>query len=172
MEKEVIFQENDFDMKNIFSPTKRTLSLLAFPLQSSISSWVESRMEEGEGAGVVGSSSEFHADEHPMELESQLEEEHEVDDEGEGTTANTMANIEGEEEDDDDEDEEEEGYKFRFSDDMDPLAFTKEDASGLQPYEQFQRLEHHYEALAAKKRKARLQAIPQGYPLSLLLTIC
>nr|XP_027127071.1 uncharacterized protein LOC113743291 [Coffea arabica] len=45
---------------------------------------------------------------------------------------------------------------------MDPLAFTKEDASGLQPYEQFQRLEHDYEALAAKKRKARLQAIPQG----------
>nr|XP_027086549.1 general transcription factor 3C polypeptide 3-like [Coffea arabica] len=121
-------------------------------------------LEEGEGAGVIGSSSEFHADEHPMELESQLEEEErEVDDEGKGTTtANTTANIEGEEEDDDDEDEEEEGYKFRFSDDMDPLAFTKEDASGLQPYEQFQRLEHHYEALAAKKRKARLQPIPQG----------
>ncbi|XP_030550361.2 general transcription factor 3C polypeptide 3 isoform X2 [Rhodamnia argentea] len=54
----------------------------------------------------------------------------------------------GEEEEDDDDVGE---YVFQFGSGMDPLDFTKDDDSGLQPYQQFQRLE--YEALAEKKRK-------------------
>ncbi|OWM77222.1 general transcription factor 3C polypeptide 3 isoform X2 [Punica granatum] len=55
-------------------------------------------------------------------------------------------------EDEEEEEEEEEGYAFRFESGMNPLDFTHEDATGLQPYERFERLE--YEALAEKKRKA------------------
>ncbi|KAG2713980.1 hypothetical protein I3760_03G004500 [Carya illinoinensis] len=55
----------------------------------------------------------------------------------------------GEEEDNDDEGE----YTFRFKDGINPLDFVEDDAdSGVQPYEQFERLE--YEALAEKKRKS------------------
>ncbi|KAL6992752.1 hypothetical protein U1Q18_010867 [Sarracenia purpurea var. burkii] len=36
---------------------------------------------------------------------------------------------------------------------MVPLAFTEDDNFGLQPYQQFERLEHEYETLAEKKRK-------------------
>lgn len=62
---------------------------------------------------------------------------------------------EAEEEDDEDEEEEEEtNYKLRFEGEMDPLAFTEDDAFGVQPYQQFERLENEYEALAAKKRKS------------------
>lgn len=59
-----------------------------------------------------------------------------------------------EEEDDDDYDGDGDGdgeYVFQFGSGMDPLDFTKDDDSGLQPYQQFERLE--YEALAEKKRK-------------------
>lgn len=63
------------------------------------------------------------------------------------------------EEDEDETDEEEDGdgdglYTFRFEGEMDPLAFTEDDTFGVQPYQQFERLEHEYEALADKKRKA------------------
>lgn len=59
------------------------------------------------------------------------------------------------EEEEDDEDEDEAGtYKFRFEGDMNPLDFIEDDAFGVQPYQRFERLEHEYEALAAKKRKA------------------
>ncbi|KAM7474094.1 hypothetical protein LguiB_021337 [Lonicera macranthoides] len=59
------------------------------------------------------------------------------------------------EEEEDDEDEDEGGtYKFRFEGDMNPLDFIEDDAFGVQPYQRFERLEHEYEALAAKKRKA------------------
>ena len=60
---------------------------------------------------------------------------------------------EEEEEDDDDDDNEGEGnYMFRFKDGINPFDFVEDNAtSGVQPYEQFERLE--YEALAEKKRK-------------------
>lgn len=74
--------------------------------------------------------------------EEEEEEEEEVGQEEEG---------EGEEE----EDNEDEGeYTFRFKDGINPLDFVEDNAdSGVQPYEQFERLE--YEALAEKKRKLR-----------------
>ncbi|GFY99697.1 hypothetical protein Acr_13g0010970 [Actinidia rufa] len=60
--------------------------------------------------------------------------------------------------DDDDDDEEddndEDTYTLRFDEEDDPLAFAEDDSSGIQPYQQFERLENHYEALADKKRKA------------------
>ena len=63
------------------------------------------------------------------------------------------------EEDEEEEEVEEDGvYSLRFDDGMNPLDFTENDASGLQPYEQFERLE--YEALAEKKRKALSQCQP------------
>lgn len=65
-------------------------------------------------------------------------------------------NEEIEEEEEEEEEVEEDGvYTLRFEDGMNPLDFTENDASGLQPYEQFERLE--YEALAEKKRKALSQ---------------
>lgn len=70
-------------------------------------------------------------------------------------------NIEEDEEDEmelEDEEEEEEGYRLRFEGEMNPLDFTEDDAFGIQPYQQFERLE--YEALAQKKRK--LLAPSQG----------
>lgn len=117
---------------------------------------------EGEAVIFSGGSigGQFHADEHPLELQLPLDLEEEEEDEEEkndGSDIPTETNTEGdegEEEEEEDEDEEE-GYSFRFEGDMDPLAFTKVDASGLQPYQQFERLQHQYEALAAKKRKAR-----------------
>ncbi|KAL6981150.1 hypothetical protein U1Q18_022779 [Sarracenia purpurea var. burkii] len=54
----------------------------------------------------------------------------------------------------DGEDEGDDSYTFRFEGEMDPLAFTEDDNFGLQPYQQFERLEHEYETLAEKKRKA------------------
>ncbi|KAG9455032.1 hypothetical protein H6P81_007936 [Aristolochia fimbriata] len=59
---------------------------------------------------------------------------------------------EGEEEDDDDDDAEDELYTLRFENGMNPLDFVENDASGVLPYQQFERLE--YEALAERKRKA------------------
>lgn len=57
-----------------------------------------------------------------------------------------------EDEDDDEEEEEDDDYEFRFKSGINPLEFVGENASGLQIYQQFERLE--YEALAEKKRKA------------------
>lgn len=70
-------------------------------------------------------------------------------------------NEEIEEEEEEEEEVEEDGvYTLRFEDGMNPLDFTENDASGLQPYEQFERLE--YEALAEKKRKALSQCQFEG----------
>ena len=56
--------------------------------------------------------------------------------------------------DDDEDDNDEDAYTLRFDEEDDPLAFAEDDSSGIQPYQQFERLENHYEALADKKRKA------------------
>jgi general transcription factor 3C polypeptide 3 (transcription factor C subunit 4) len=70
-----------------------------------------------------------------VEEENEGEQEEEVEEEGE----------EGEEEDECE-------YTFRFEEGINPLDFVEDNAaSGVQPYEQFERLE--YEALAEKKRK-------------------
>lgn len=130
---------------------------------------------EGGGAADFsggGSTGElFRVDEHPLELQS---EEFEFDGNVEISTATNHDHKdggggggEGEDGEDDaaeeevdgeddleEEDDEEQGYRFRFSGDMDPLSFTKQDSSGLQLYEQFERLEHQYQALAAEKRNA------------------
>ncbi|XP_052201303.1 uncharacterized protein LOC127807472 [Diospyros lotus] len=78
-----------------------------------------------------------------------------------GTSRKDKAQQQEEEEDECEEDcvDEEDGirddtYTFRFDGNMDPLTFAEDDAFGVQPYQQFERLEHEYEALAEKKRKA------------------
>ena len=62
---------------------------------------------------------------------------------------------EDEEDDDDGNEDDNEGegeYMFRFKDGINPFDFVEDNVdSGVQPYEQFERLE--YEALAEKKRK-------------------
>ncbi|KAK2648210.1 hypothetical protein Ddye_015699 [Dipteronia dyeriana] len=49
-------------------------------------------------------------------------------------------------------DDEDDEYVFRFKSGVNPLDLTENNASGLQVYQQFERLE--YEALASRKRKA------------------
>uniref|UniRef100_A0A5B6ZEJ2 Uncharacterized protein n=1 Tax=Davidia involucrata TaxID=16924 RepID=A0A5B6ZEJ2_DAVIN len=57
------------------------------------------------------------------------------------------------EEEEEGEDNSEDGeFALRFEGDMNPFDFTEDDASGIQPYQRFERLE--YESLAEKKRKA------------------
>ncbi|KAL5843128.1 hypothetical protein ACOSQ4_009086 [Xanthoceras sorbifolium] len=56
------------------------------------------------------------------------------------------------EEGDGDEDGEDDEYVFRFKSGVNPLDLTENNESGLQVYQQFERLE--YEALASRKRKA------------------
>ncbi|XP_061336470.1 uncharacterized protein LOC133283605 [Gastrolobium bilobum] len=63
-------------------------------------------------------------------------------------------------EDMDEEDEVEGEYTFRFKNGMSPLDFVDNNDSGVQRYQQFERLE--YEALADKKRKAIQQNEPEG----------
>ncbi|KAL4583203.1 hypothetical protein LXL04_007770 [Taraxacum kok-saghyz] len=82
------------------------------------------------------------------------------------------SNAEEEEEDDDGDDDEEEEedaeepFTLRFEGETNPLALTEVDAFGAQPYEQLERLENEYEALAAKKRKANNhQGMPPGKKL-------
>ncbi|XP_017229536.1 uncharacterized protein LOC108204549 isoform X1 [Daucus carota subsp. sativus] len=56
----------------------------------------------------------------------------------------------------DEEEEEEEddmSYKMRFEGEMDPLDFIENDASAVDKYHQFQRIENEYEALAARKQR-------------------
>ncbi|OMO77505.1 Tetratricopeptide-like helical [Corchorus olitorius] len=67
-----------------------------------------------------------------------------------------------EEEDDVEEEEEEEDddYGFRFKSGINPLDLVGDNASGLQIYQQFERLE--YEALAEKKRKALADSDLEG----------
>ncbi|KAA8542715.1 hypothetical protein F0562_023786 [Nyssa sinensis] len=60
---------------------------------------------------------------------------------------------EEEEEEEEGEDNSEDGeFALRFEGDMNPFDFTEDDASGIQPYQRFERLE--YESLAGKNRKA------------------
>ncbi|XP_058224439.1 uncharacterized protein LOC131333749 isoform X4 [Rhododendron vialii] len=78
--------------------------------------------------------------------------------EGEG---DEDVNDEFEDETDEEEDGDGDGvYAFRFDGEMDPLAFTEDDTFGVQPYQQFERLEHAYEALAERKRKSLSQPHP------------
>ncbi|KAF3777925.1 hypothetical protein EJ110_NYTH40180 [Nymphaea thermarum] len=58
---------------------------------------------------------------------------------------------EEEEEEEDEECGDDDGYTLRFHGEMDPMKFAEEDASGAQPYEQFERLK--CEALAERERK-------------------
>lgn len=81
-----------------------------------------------------------------------------------GAEDNIEVNVEEEEEEEEEEGQEEEEaeeddnedegeYTFRFKEGINPLDFVEDNAdSGVQPYEQFERLE--YEALAEKKRKS------------------
>ncbi|XP_059299491.1 uncharacterized protein LOC132052132 isoform X1 [Lycium ferocissimum] len=105
-------------------------------------------------------SAEFDALEHPMELERENEGDN-------SKKADNQSEDEDEEDEEEEEEEDEDGsgeYKFQIGAEMDPLAFTEEDANGLQPYQQFERLEHQYEALAAKKRKALALQPPSEVP--------
>lgn len=69
-----------------------------------------------------------------------------VEEENEREQEEELEEEEGEEEEDECE------YTFRFEEGINPLDFVEDNAaSGVQPYEQFERLE--YEALAEKKRK-------------------
>ncbi|KAG5563220.1 hypothetical protein RHGRI_005844 [Rhododendron griersonianum] len=85
------------------------------------------------------------SDDSRMELVQDDQEQKEGDEDGNG------------EYEDETEDEEEDGdgaYAFRFEGEMDPLAFPEDDTFGVQPYQQFERLEHEYGALAERKRKS------------------
>ncbi|KAL6565515.1 hypothetical protein OROHE_004573 [Orobanche hederae] len=96
----------------------------------------------------------FDEAEHPQELELESEPNLQEDVEDGEDADNSEVSVE----------EEETGgleavYKFQFPAKMDPLSFAEEDASGLQPYERFERIEHHYEVLAAKKRPALQESL-------------
>ncbi|KAL3830373.1 hypothetical protein ACJIZ3_019175 [Penstemon smallii] len=102
---------------------------------------------------------EFDANENPPELEDQHEEEEEEEEE-----------VEDDDDSDEASEEEEDGeYKFQFHGEMDPLAFAEEeDASGLQPYQRFERLEQQqYEVLAARKRRKITSSTAETQPKSL-----
>ncbi|CAI9786714.1 unnamed protein product [Fraxinus pennsylvanica] len=103
-------------------------------------------MEDNQGTVVM---TDYCADELPLELGLEEEEDNDNDDDdGENNGAS--------------EDEEEQGDGFRFQGEMNPLAFVEEhDAAGLQPYERFEQIQYHYEALAAKKRNS--PASPHHY---------
>lgn len=72
------------------------------------------------------------------------EEYEEENDNGEEVDAAVDGDGEGDDEDDQ--------YVFRFKSGVNPLDLTESNTSGLQVYQQFERLE--YEALASRKRKA------------------
>ncbi|XP_058200798.1 uncharacterized protein LOC131315640 isoform X2 [Rhododendron vialii] len=63
-------------------------------------------------------------------------------------------NGEYEDETDDEEEDGDGACAFRFEGEMDPLAFLEDDTFGVQPYQQFERLEHKHGALAERKRKS------------------
>ncbi|KAK6134192.1 hypothetical protein DH2020_032082 [Rehmannia glutinosa] len=107
-------------------------------------------------SSIPGETVIFDAVEHPLELEleSELdlpEDEHHEED-GDNSEVSEGEEAEGEEAE----------YTFQFQEEMDPLSFAEEeDASGLQPYERFERIQHHYEALAAKKRPAQQKSLSE-----------
>ncbi|XP_011100078.1 general transcription factor 3C polypeptide 3 isoform X1 [Sesamum indicum] len=107
---------------------------------------------------IPGATVEFDAVEHPQELELESElnlgegEKHEED--GDNSEVSEEGDTDGEEAE----------YRFQFQGEMDPLSFAEEeDASGLLPYERFERIEQHYEVLASKKRPA-LEACTSELP--------
>ncbi|GFQ00253.1 general transcription factor 3c polypeptide 3 [Phtheirospermum japonicum] len=107
---------------------------------------------------VPGEIVVFDAAEHPQELE--LESDPNLQD-GEDDEEEDAENSGVSEEEEETEGIEAE-YKFQFQGEMDPLSFAEEeDASGLQPYERFERIEHHYEVLAAKKRPALQESLSE-----------
>ncbi|XP_059668319.1 uncharacterized protein LOC132313533 isoform X2 [Cornus florida] len=64
----------------------------------------------------------------------------------------TDMEIDGDEEEEEGEVNSEDGeFALRFEGDMNPFDFTEDDASGVQPYQRFERLE--YDTFAEKKRK-------------------
>ena len=83
------------------------------------------------------------------------------------TTLYSPLQLEAEDEYGDDEEEEEEeddmSYKMRFEGEMDPLDFIENDASAVDKYHQFQRIENEYEALAARKRKSLSTPLSSRY---------
>ncbi|XAR55675.1 hypothetical protein NMG60_11035825 [Bertholletia excelsa] len=101
-------------------------------------------------SNLVDSSDNNRDTDHTIEfgdaIQAESEEQQVEEEEGEEEGA--------EDDDDDDNDEENDAYTFRFEGEMDPLTFAEDDALGVEPYQQFERLEHEYEALAEKKRKA------------------
>ncbi|KAL0313844.1 UNVERIFIED_CONTAM: hypothetical protein Sangu_2228800 [Sesamum angustifolium] len=107
---------------------------------------------------IPGATVEFDAVEHPQELELESELNLGEDEKHEEDGDNSEVSEEG------DTDGEEAEYRFQFQGEMDPLSFAEEeDASGLLPYERFERIEQHYEVLAAKKRPA-LEACTSEVP--------
>ncbi|KAG8377210.1 hypothetical protein BUALT_Bualt08G0004500 [Buddleja alternifolia] len=95
----------------------------------------------------------FDAVEHPLELEQNNnlgEEDDEEDD--------NNSDVSGEE-------GEEAEYEFQFQKEMDPLSFAEEeDAYGLQPYERFEWIQHHYEVVLAANNRPALQHCTSEIP--------
>ncbi|KAL8471983.1 hypothetical protein ACS0TY_029281 [Phlomoides rotata] len=107
----------------------------------------ESDMETSRNSSNTGAIVAF--DEHPLTLEPESElnvgQDELCEEDGRSGEGSDEGETEGEIEE----------YEFQFEGEMDPLSFAEEeDASGLQPYERFEQIEHDYEALAAKKRPA------------------
>ncbi|GER54884.1 tetratricopeptide repeat (TPR)-containing protein [Striga asiatica] len=101
----------------------------------------------------------FDASEHPQELEHESGLNLQEEDEDKGDADYSEASEEEEEETELDDKSE---YKFQFQGEMDPLSFAEEkDASGLQPYERFERIEYDYEVLAVKKRPASQETLSE-----------
>ncbi|CAA0806010.1 tetratricopeptide repeat (TPR)-containing protein [Striga hermonthica] len=102
----------------------------------------------------------FDASEHPQELELESGLNLQEDDEDKRDADYSEASEEEEEEETECDDKSE--YKFQFQGEMDPLSFAEEeDASGLQPYERFERIEYDYEVLAVKKRPAPQETLSE-----------
>ncbi|KAK6119991.1 hypothetical protein DH2020_046279 [Rehmannia glutinosa] len=107
-------------------------------------------------SSIPGETVIFDAVEHPLELELEsefdLQEDEHHEEDGDNSEVSEEEAAEGEEAE----------YTFQFQEEMDPLSFAEEeDASGLQPYERFERIQHHYEVLAAKKRPAQQKSLSE-----------
>ncbi|KAK6160873.1 hypothetical protein DH2020_004254 [Rehmannia glutinosa] len=108
-------------------------------------------MNSSNSCSIPGERVIFDAVEHPLELELDselgLQEDEQHEEDGDNSEVS---------------EEEEAEYTFQFQGEMDPLSFAEEeDASGLHPYERFERIQHHYEVLAAKKRPAQQNSLSE-----------
>ncbi|XP_010252329.1 PREDICTED: general transcription factor 3C polypeptide 3 isoform X2 [Nelumbo nucifera] len=113
-----------------------------------VSSLASASVLDVEGASVVGVEGGLK----DMECEGGKED-NDADEGEDGDIDDEEGEEEEEEEGEEEEDNLEEGeYTLRFEGEMNPLDFVEDDAFGVQPYQQFERLE--YEALAERKRKA------------------